>query len=113
MTSSEKVSVAALISVILRRKINRTIDVKWLVTNDAYAQEVIKLCREQGQDELTGYADRLDQLTFGKSSAPAASFAVTESLKAKPALVEDDDTEDEFNKTEDKLGSSKYVGGLR
>ena len=85
MTSSEKVSVAALISVILRRKINRTIDVKCLVTNDAYAQEIIKLCREQGQNDLTEYADRLEQLTFGKSSAAAASFAVTESLK--PSLV--------------------------
>ena len=113
MTSSEKVSVAALISVILRRKINRTIDVKWLVTNDAYAQEIIKLCREQGQDDLTEYADRLDQLTFGKSSAPAASFAMTEALKAKPALLEYDDTEDEFDETEDKLDTSKYVGGLR
>ena len=69
------------------------------MTNDAYAQEVIKLCREQGQDELTGYANRLDQLTFGKSSAPAASLAVTESLKAKPALAEDEDTEDEFDKS--------------
>lgn len=48
MINSEKLSVAALISVILRRKINRTIDVKWLVTNDAYAQEIIKPCREQG-----------------------------------------------------------------
>ena len=45
MTSSEKVSVVALISIILRRKINRTIDVEWLVKNDAYAQEIIKLCR--------------------------------------------------------------------
>ena len=77
MINSEKLSVAALISVILRRKINRTIDVKWLVTNDAYAQEIIKLCREQAQDDLTEYADRLDQLTFGKSSAPAPSFART------------------------------------
>ena len=113
MTSSEKVSVAALISVILRRKINRTIDVKWLVTNDAYALEIIKLCREQGQDDLTEYADRLDQLTFGKSSAPAANFAVTESLKAKPTLLEYDDTEDEYDEAEDKLDTSKYVGGLR
>ena len=113
MTSSEKVSVAALISVILRRKINRTIDVKWLVTNDAYAQEIIKLCREQGQDDLTEYADRLDQLTFGKSSMPAAIFAVTESLKAKSALLEYDDTEDEFDEAEDKLDNGKYVGGLR
>ena len=113
MTSSDKVSVAALISVILRRKINRTINVKWLVQNDAYAQEIIKLCREQAQDDLTEYADRLDQLTFGKSSAPAPSFAVTESLKAKPALVEYDDVEDEFDEAEDKLDTSKYVGGLR
>ena len=113
MTSSEKVSVAALISVILRRKINRTIDVKWLVANDAYAQEIIKLCREQGQNDLTEYADRLDQLTFGKSSAAAASFAVTESLKAKPSLLEYDDTEDELDETEDKLDTSKYIGGLR
>ena len=112
MTSLEKVSVAALISVILRRKINRTIDVKWLVTNDAYAQEMIKLCREQWQDDSTEYADRLDQLIVGKSSAPAASFAVTKSLKDKPFL-EYDDTEDEFDEAKNKLDTSKYVGGLR
>ena len=67
----------------------------------------------QWQDDLTEYADRLGQLTFSKSSAPAASFAVTESLKAKSALLELDDTEDEFNEAEDKLDTSKYAGGLR
>ena len=113
MTSSEKVSVAALISVILRRKINRTIDVKWLITNDAYAREIIKLCREQSQDDLTEYADRLDQLTFGKSIAPAERFAVAESLKAMPAFVEYDNTEDDYDEAEDKLDTSKYVGRLR
>lgn len=65
----------------------------------------------RGKDELTGYANHLNQLSFGKSSAPVASFAITESLKAMPTLAEDD-TEDEFDKTEDKLGSSKYVVGL-
>ena len=38
---------------------------------------------------------------------------MTELLKTKPALLEYDDTEDEYDEAEDKLNSSKYVGGLR
>lgn len=113
MTSSEKVSVAALISVILRRKINRSIDVKWLVVNDAYAQEIIRLCREQGQDDLIEYANRLEKLMFGKISASASQFAATQSLKAKPTMPEYTEAEDELDELDTKLDPSKYVGGLR
>ena len=38
---------------------------------------------------------------------PTENFAVTESLKAKPALLEYDDTEDEYDEAEDKLDTSK------
>jgi hypothetical protein len=120
MTSSDIVSIAALISVKLRRETSRTIDVKWLVTNEVYAKEIIKLCREQSIDELAEYANHLDKLMFG--AKPSASNH-TLSDKPKPALIdaitkkeelsyyEEDETEQ--NELDGKLDSSKYIGGLR
>ena len=120
MTSSDIVSIAALISVKLRREINRTIDVKWLVTNEIYAKEIIRLCREQDIDDLTEYANHLEKLMFG--TAPATSNQAL-SDKPKPALIETATKKEELSYYEDdeskqdeldgKLDPSKYIGGLR
>jgi hypothetical protein len=113
MTSSEKISIAALIGVTLRRKTNRTIDVKWLLENDVYAKEVIRLCREQGQSDLTEYADSLDKLIFGKTSLPATSFATTVAAKTRPVFVDSEIPTHELEEEDGKLDTSKYVGRLR
>jgi hypothetical protein len=120
MTSSDIVSVAALISVKLRREINRTIDVKWLVTNEIYAKEIIRLCRGQGIDDLTEYANHLEKLMFGAGST---TLNPTLSNKPKPALTETatkkedvsyyEDDESEQDELDGKLDPSKYIGGLR
>ena len=47
MSDHEKTSVAALISVILRRKLGRVVDVKWLIKNEAYAKEDVLACSLQ------------------------------------------------------------------
>lgn len=119
-TNTEKLSVAALISVILRRKVNRTIDVKWLVENDAYAQEIIGLCRQQGMPDLAEYADHLEQLIFGKSAVPLSSnFAPTETQRTKAFINEvhkQEFTEEPIEPDPDDEATpdpSKYVGGLR
>ncbi|MBA3695301.1 MAG: hypothetical protein H0W85_00675 [Methylotenera sp.] len=117
MSATEKLSVAALIGVILRRRINRTIDVKWLVENDAYAREIIKISREQKLEDLNEYADHLEKLTFGESKpnmapAPAQSMEDTAKADIHEWLKE---TEPEVEEKEDDavLDASKYIGGLR
>lgn len=104
MSEADKTSVAALISVILRRKANRVIDVKWLVKNQEYAREIIELSREQGQEDLSEYANTLERLMFGSAATAAASrpppaFAPTASLP-------DADEGGEID-------PRKYVGSLR
>ena len=113
MANSDKVSVAALISVILRRKINRTIDVVWLISNEIYAREIIQLCHAQGLSELSEYADRLDKLMFA-SETPSYSQEITEQNGLLGNLDSDpDETEEELEESINKLSSNKYVGGLR
>lgn len=120
MSATEKLSVAALIGVILRRRINRTIDVKWLVENEAYAHEIIRLSREQKLEDLNEYADHLEKLMFGDlKPAAAPAFPPTKSVAetAKADIHEwlkeaepEPETEDE---DEAVLDASKYIGGLR
>ena len=120
MTSSDIVSVAALISVKLRREINRTIDVKWLVANEVYAKEIIKICRERSIEELTEYANHLEKLMFGSGTTSSINGF---SDKPKPVLIETNakkeqinyykDDESEPDELDGKLDPSKYIGGLR
>lgn len=112
MSETEKTSVAALISVILRRKLNRVIDVKWLVKNQDYAREIINISRELDLPDLSDYANHLESLMFGSiQSAPAA--------KPKPVSVETPVSTTDLpdgNDDEDDGGEidiSKYVGHLR
>lgn len=118
MSATEKLSVAALIGVILRRRINRTIDVKWLIENEAYAREIIKISREQKLEDLNEYADHLEKLIFGEPKhsvvAAIAPKSMEETAKAdihewlKEAEPEAEEEEDDA-----VLDASKYIGGLR
>ena len=67
MSDSDKLSIAGLISVILRRNIKRVIDVEWALHNEVYAMEIIRLARKEGVEELTHYADRMEEIFFGKA----------------------------------------------
>lgn len=114
MSENEKTSVAALISVILRRNLGRTIDVKWLVKNEAYAREIISLSREQGLDDLTSYANNLENLMFGAFKPTISTTTAKPSTEAKrippepkAVLAIDDDIEN------NSLDVSKYIGHLR
>lgn len=113
--STEKVSVAALISVILRRKISRTIDIKWLVENEAYAKSIIALSREQGLTDLNEYADHFEILMFGKLSTPPV-LDNSRTTKNETAVFKKTVTpsfEDEPEDTDEVIDPHKYVGGIR
>jgi hypothetical protein len=114
--STEKVSVAALISVILRRKISRTIDIKWLVENEVYAKNIITLSREQNLTDLNEYVDHFELLMFGKLSTAALAVENSNAVKNEamafkktlsPAFSE------EAEDTNEVIDTHKYVGGIR
>lgn len=114
--STEKVSVAALISVILRRKISRTIDIKWLVENEAYAKSIIALSREQGLTDLNEYADHFEMLMFGKLSTTPLALDNSRATKNETAIFKKTVTssfEDEPEDTDEVIDPHKYVGGIR
>jgi hypothetical protein len=134
MSETDKTSVAALISVILRRKANRIIDVKWLVKNQEYAREIINLSREQGQDDLNEYASHLEKLMFGSSSVASSPVSASPAANAPAApkpkpFVDSMDKSSisswgeapKFSEPEDgnddddggEIDTSKYVGHLR
>lgn len=53
-------SLAGRMHVLLRREINRIIDVEWMCIDVEYAKEVIKLARNVEVDELHKLADRIE-----------------------------------------------------
>jgi hypothetical protein len=55
-------SVVGRIHVLLRREINRIIDVEWICADPVYAREVIKLARTVDSDELHKLADRVEEV---------------------------------------------------
>ena len=114
--STEKVSVAALISVILRRKISRTIDIKWLVENEAYAKSIIALSREQGLTDLNEYVDHFEILMFGKLSTTQPVLENTSVSKNETTAFKKTQTpsfEEEAEESSEVIDPHKYVGGIR
>jgi hypothetical protein len=109
MSDNEKISIAALISVILRRKLGRTIDVQWLAKDATYAREIIKLSRAQNLDDLTGYANKLETLIFGVTAAVIKPAAVEVNRNFADTKLADE--EEEIDET--KIDVSKYIGHLR
>jgi hypothetical protein len=55
-------SLAGRMHVVLRREINRIVDVEWLCSDAAYAREVIKLARSAQSDELHKLAERIEEV---------------------------------------------------
>ncbi len=55
-------SLAGRIHVLLRREINRIVDVEWFCSNALYAGEVIKLARGAKSEELNKLSDRVEEV---------------------------------------------------
>lgn len=113
-SESDKTSLAALISVQLRRQANRVIDIKWLITNKEYAREIINLCNAQGQDDLAKYAQRFESMMFGTdmtASADSKTFKMTENTPQKATTSDEEVGADEAAPTEVEINN--YVGHLR
>lgn len=99
--AAEKTALAAHLYITFRRKLNRVIDVEWLVRNEEYAREIIATARKPGMEELAAYINRLEELIFGKP------VAVTK--EPEPHFEEEPELEDEVTNTDVK----QYIGALR
>jgi hypothetical protein len=101
--AAEKTALAAHLYITLRRKLNRVIDVEWLVRNEDYAREVITLARKPGLEELASHVNRLEELVFGKPKPIPAPLAPA------PRVEEEDELDDLGLDTSVK----QYIGTLR
>ncbi|MFN3416740.1 MAG: hypothetical protein ACK4ZD_10565 [Caldimonas sp.] len=61
LSENERMAIAAHLHVLLRRKLGRVTDTEWMATNWEYAQEILRRCRAEGDAELQGWADKLEQ----------------------------------------------------
>ncbi|HZV97557.1 MAG TPA: hypothetical protein VFF74_01070 [Methylophilaceae bacterium] len=111
MSESEKTAIAAHLYVTLRRKLNRVIDVEWLVKNEEYARAVIGMARQNGLEELAHYADRMEELIFGKS----IPVRHAEPAPVVPIRVVAEELTFDSHEPADNDGStaSQYIGTLR
>ncbi|HEY8117699.1 MAG TPA: hypothetical protein VIE91_00520 [Methylophilaceae bacterium] len=108
MSESEKLSIAAHLYVTFRRKLNRVIDVEWLLHNDDYAKEVIRIARQQGMEELAHYADRMEELIFGKAAPPLA-----QPVPIMPEIMRELPPPEDELEEDDAANASRYIGTLR
>jgi hypothetical protein len=100
--AAEKTAIAAHLYIALRRKINRVIDVEWLVRNEDYAREVIAIARKPGLEELASHINRLEELVFGPKVIEAP-------VEPEPRIEEEEELDDLALDT----GVKQYIGTLR
>ncbi|MDD4911627.1 MAG: hypothetical protein PHP57_04980 [Sideroxydans sp.] len=64
MAGEEEVlfALAGRIHVLLRRQTNRITDVEWMCRNALYANEVLKLARAEGSEELQKLVERVEDV---------------------------------------------------
>lgn len=104
--TAEKTATAAHLYITLRRKLNRVIDVEWLVKNEDYAREVIGMARQPGLEEVVRYADRMEELIFGKI---LMQRPVEPKLEVARKIVETPPASD----VPSEDSASQYIGSLR
>lgn len=89
MTESEKFAVAAHLYVLLRRKIGRAIDTVWMVQNNEYAREILRIARGQADADIARLADRFERLAFGAAPAPVATVNADDAVQRAEAAFND------------------------
>jgi hypothetical protein len=87
MLESEKLAIAAHLHVLLRRKIGRVTDIEWMVQNNEYASEVIRVANAALEHpELQLWASRLQTALASEPVRSPLEPAPTEPQRAAPAV---------------------------
>jgi len=105
MVHDDKFPIAAQLFIRLKRNPGRVIDVTWMLENELYALEVLKVARLADAESADLAARYESMLRSRRGNAPAqqqpAAFARTSSFLAEPETVVDPEV------------GRHYVGSLR
>jgi hypothetical protein len=93
---SDRLSTAAHLHVLLRRKLGRITDTEWMAANEEYALSIVRLCHQQQDEDLRTWADKLDAM-YAAARPPAA--------KPAPPIVRPVATREDVEQ--------RYIGRLR
>jgi hypothetical protein len=75
MSENEKLSLATRLYVRLRLNKGRVVDVLWMLRNQDYAREILKIARSLHDNEAAELADRYEVLMTGTARAPMSARA--------------------------------------
>jgi len=68
MSDNDKFAIAARLYVQLRRKVNRSIDTVWMLHNNEYAREVLRIARAQTDADLDALVRQFEALLTGAAA---------------------------------------------
>lgn len=108
---SARLALAARIHVALRRKVGRVTDTEWMAGNLAYATEVIRLCRLEGDEELHMLAGKLDMAL--QPLRPRAVKPVEASTQGVASVWPESVLQAEALRERERKVEQRYVGRLR
>lgn len=113
MLANEKISIAAHLHVLLRRKTGRVTDTEWMASNREYALEIVRFAREKaiqdGHADLGIMANRLADIMALTAAVQAAPAPRAAQPKAAPNLF----TASRSFGDSESLQAPRYVAGLR
>lgn len=114
MHESDRLSVAAHLHVLLRRKVGRVTDTEWMAANTDYALEIVRFARERARSdqlpELNEWADRLERLTLAAAAAPAPRTPLVEAAAQRLRRQGDEPAP---AAPAAAPAAPRYVGGIR
>lgn len=89
MPEMDTFAIAARLHVVMRRALGRVTDVEWMTRNREYAQEVIRVARQHGDDELLDLADKFEASLAVSRAAdnPPRRLAATPIKQSPPPPV--------------------------
>lgn len=96
MTDVDKLAIASRLYVRIRHNQARMIDVVWLIQDEAYAREIMRLARSDSDPELHKLAARFEAVMNGAPETPVEKAADSSPVE----------------KTEVEV-ASHYIGALR
>ncbi|MDQ3059049.1 MAG: hypothetical protein M3R45_05930 [Pseudomonadota bacterium] len=83
MLANEKISIAAHLHVLLRRKTGRVTDTEWMATNRDYALEMVRFARQKAAED--GHADLALWATRLAEAMAIPVVVAASALRAAPA----------------------------
>lgn len=81
MSDNDKFAIATRLYVQLRRKVNRSIDTVWMLHNNEYAREVLRIARAQTDAEMDALVRQFEALLTGVTPPNPDNGQVSSTVK--------------------------------